>query len=230
MNKKIVLLITLILIIALALGACANPKLSEENSTGDDGSNSTNNPPVKPKTAKEAIEEYLLSIEDNFSASGEIKNNLGELLTGGQKYSISVDGSKIFTNNNGEKYYVEKTADDREYVYLQQDGTWRKRLITEEDNYPSDMSILTDLLDNVEWKRYDATTNYAEGQFEYDGNDLWIECTMRTNEATVLIYNIRHSWLFGDSLLLIGNIKIYDVGSTVVTLPTNAVDETNDII
>lgn len=225
MKKKLILLTLLILVVALTLSACVAPP-EEDNTTPPNSEDGGDTTPAKPKTAEEAIELFLSSIENNFSASGEIKNNLGELLTGGQKYSISVDGNKIYTDNDGEKYYVEKSLDGNEYVFLQQNGTWHKRLITEEDNFPTDMSIVTDLLNNVTWKNYNATANFAEGQFKYESNDMWIECEMRSDGATVSIYQIRHSWLFGDTLLAVGNIEIYDVGTTTVELPTNVIDET----
>lgn len=239
MKKNTIILIVLILVVALVLGACFTPPNDDDNTTPpESGTPPTGNnpsetqkpddttpPPPKPITAKEAIELFLSSIENNFSASGEIKNNLDELLTGGQKYSISVDGNKIFTDNNGEKYYVEK-LDGNEYVYLQQNNAWVKRLITEEDNYPSDMSIVTDLLDKVTWKSYNAATNFAEGQFKHENDDMWIECDIRSDGATVTIYKIQHMWLLGNKLIEIGNIEIYDVGSTTVKLPTNVVDET----
>ena len=228
MKKNTVLLIIFILVVAMTLGACFVPPNENDDTTPPETNNPSAKPddtPPKPKTAEEAIKLFLSSIENNFSASGEIKNNLGELLTGGQKYSISVDGNNIFTDNNGEKYYVEK-LDGNEYVYLQQNNTWVKRLITEEDNYPSDMSIVTDLLDKVTWKSYNAATNFAEGQFKHENDDMWIECDMRSDGATVTIYKIQHMWLLGDKLIEIGNIEIYDVGSTTVKLPTNVVDET----
>ena len=208
--KKSILLIVFILVATLTLSACFAPTddnsdttPSESGKIPSDTENGDGNKP-KPKTAKEAIELFLAYIENNFSASGEIKNTLGELLTGGQKYGISVDGDKIYTNNNGEIYYVEKTLDGKEYVYLQQGDAWRKRLITEEDNYPSDMSIVTDLLNDVTWKSYNATTNFAEGQFKHENDDMWIECEMRSDGATVTIYQIQHWWLLDDTLLQVG--------------------------
>ena len=217
MKKISILLTVIILIAALTLSACFIPP-NEDNTPPSGTEDNDDKTPSKPKTAEEAIELFLSSIENNFTASGEIKNNLGELFTGGQKYSIAVDGNKIYTDNDGEKYYVEKTPDG-EYVYLQQDNTWHKRLITENDNYPSDMSVVTDLLDEVTWKSYNSTTNFAEGQFKHENDDMWIECEMRSDGATVSIYKIQHWWLLPDSLLSIGNIEIYDVGSTTVNLP-----------
>ena len=225
MKKNLILLTVLILVVALTLSACFTPP-NENDATPSESETTDGNTPTKPKTAKEAIELYLSSIENNFSASGEIKNNLGELLTGGQKYSIAVDGNKIYTNNDGEKYYVEKRPDGNEYVYLQQGDTWYKRVITDNDNYPSDMSIVTDLLDKVTWKSYNSTTSFAEGQFKHENDDMWIECEMRSDGATVTIYQIQHWWLLDDSLLPIGNIEIYNVGSTIVNLPANVIDET----
>ena len=208
----------------MTLSACTTlPRVPDD--TTQSGSGGVGDTPSTPtKTAKQAIEEYLSSIENNFSASGEIKNNLGELLTGGDKYAIMVDGNNIYTDNDGQKYYVEK-AGETEYVYLKQDSAWHKREITEDDNYPSNMSILTDLLDKVTWTKYNATTNYAEGKFKHKSNDMWIECTMGASKAKVSLYKINHG-IFRDTLISVGGIEIYDIGTTVVNLPTTFVDDT----
>ena len=237
MKKHTILLILFILVVALTLGACSTSPPENDDTTPPESDNPPSQPenpvpptPPKPKTAKEAIELFLSTIENNFSASGEIISNLGDLFTGGQKYSILVDGNKIFTDNKGEIYYVEKALDGNEYVYLQQDDAWVKKLITEEDNYPSNMSIVTDLLEEVTWESYDATTHFAEGQFKFEDKDMWIECEMRSDAATVTIYQIKHSWFFDDTLVPIGNIEIYDVGSTTVELPTNLIEQTETIL
>lgn len=212
------------LVIALTLGACFFPQPdTNDTSTPNTGQNPSDTPSTAPKTAKEAIDEYLANLGDNYTISGEIKNNLGEVLKGGQKYKLLSDGNKVYGSNDGELYYIEKNPDGSSYVYTKENSSWRKRPVTDDDDYTTDISTLTDLLNKVTWQSYNASTRVAEGKSKMKSNNLWIKCTLRSDGATVLIYKIQHMWLVGDTLISVGNIDLYDIGSTTVTLPTNVI-------
>ena len=219
MKKKIFLLTIVILVLMFTFTACYEPQEEESITTSGGYEQDSNNTPSPPtKTAKEVVTEYLLAIGNNFSVSAEIKSNIGQLLTGGQKYELLADGNKMYFNNNGEIYFIEE-GEDCTYIYTNDNNTWSKQAADEDYQSPTDMSLLVEMLDSIDWKSYDSSTNVAEGTTEFDGNDLFITCTLNKDNATIMVYKIQHSWIFGDSLINVGHIDLYDIGSTAVTLP-----------
>ena len=262
MKKKLILITTCLLTIALILGACdvtpaeqeppehkhtyATGWMSNENyhwhaatcehsgEQGDKAAHSFNSDnkctvcsykkvtPAPTKTAEEAIAEYLVSLGDNFSVSANLSlsENFQDIVKGGHDYILLADGNKLYADNDGEEYYLEECDDGSVYVYTQQEGEWHKELVTEEYNRPDDITeMLTLLLGNVEWYEYNEQTGVAKGYIELEGHDFDIKFTMKSDGATVVIYLRQYVW--GDlyAPVQIGYAKIYDIGSTTVTLP-----------
>ena len=177
-----------------------------------------------PKTTQEIIADYLNTLGDNFSVSAEIKNNFGEIVKGGQKYSFSIDANKTYADNNGEVYYVEETENDVKYIYTQKEGVWHKNIVTDDYEYPTNIiDKLNDMLSKVDWKSYDEKTSVAKGYTKHDGKDLDIECSL--NDGTVSVYS--RQYIIGSKYIsvLVGEIEIHSVGTTTVNLPTNVIDD-----
>lgn len=187
----------------------------------------SNSPAPKPNTTEEVIAQYLLELGDNFSVSAEIKNNFSELIKGGQKYWFSVEANKIYANNNGDEYYIEQDQDGTAYYYAKENGSWHKKKVTEDFEYPTSLGeTLTNILSNVSWKSYNEKTNVAKGHMKMDDKDLDIECAL--NDGTVTIYS--RQYIIGSVYIpvLVGEIEIHSVGDSTVTLPQNAIDDTQE--
>ena len=196
--------------------------------------------PETAKKAEEMIAEYLVSLGDNFSVSATITIPMEEQ----KKYSMCVDGNNIYASNAGELYYVEQIEEGSYYVYTQDDeGAWHKKHRTNDTEVPTNTAgTLVLLLSTVDWQEYDEEKGVVKGYYsiedikfdipnlelltKYGFTHFCIEFTVTEYGAAIQLSAGRFIWDEFVHFIDLGNAKIYDVGSTTVTLPQDYIDDT----
>ncbi|MCH5153386.1 MAG: hypothetical protein J1F68_05490 [Clostridiales bacterium] len=186
--------------------------------------------PPKPSPADQAeekISEFLLTLGDNFSLAISPSKFVIERFGLSQEYCMLVDGNKIYAYSDSDKYYVED-IDGTVYLYTQdEEYAWHKKIVTEEFGYPSNTGeILTDFLGNVNWETYDEDKGIANGYFEVDNNEYLIVFIFTEDGAKIEIYSVQYILGIPYPFIPVGHAVICDIGSTTVTLPENAIDDT----
>ena len=237
--KKLILLTILIFVVALNFCACNltpdgtdAPPFSQDNPpakdpptqeppvteppTGDD----PNNNQTTTKSAEEFIAEYLVALGDNFSVLANVKSSLENVVFGqSTQYLLRLDGAKLEAAQDNDVYYLEET-DGTVYLYTRSDDGWHKTVAQKDFTYPTNVADkLTQWLANVYWEEYNDKTGVAKGSIELDGNELWIECSLKSEQATISIYKIQDFVGF-EIKVEVAKIEIYDIGTTTVTLPS----------
>ena len=260
--KKIILLTTFILIVALTLCACTVTPEPPHEHTYESGWTSSpthhwhaatcehttdvrgmaphtfsgnkctvcgyqtevkpNPTPTPSRPAEEVIAEYLVSLGDNFTVSATlttVSTNI-PIRTEERKYKALLDGNKIYAEKDEERYYVEQT-DGSVYLYTQDNEQWHKELATvNELNLPTNIEAqLKEILTNVEWQDYDEENGVANGVVEINNYKFGVEVTLNDDNAKILLISLPIPIITID-------IKIYNIGTTTVTLPADYIDDT----
>lgn len=163
----------------------------------------TQNPEELKAQAIQNFESLLATLKknQNFTYTMEVKGKIKEYLFAGD-VAMAQEDTIVYYENKKEN------GEQKLYEYALEDGKWHKK--TSEVEIDKLVGEMTDALGNVIWEGYDAELNILSG-----------ECDGQKFEAS---FNDGNLTLKLDSGV---KVDITKVGSTLVKLPENVVDDTN---
>lgn len=192
-----------------------------ENKKPDDGIIVPPDPPKPPiievdkekelKNAKEELARFMARVQAEKNFTAEIETTLPA-----QKYTICIDGNKAKTSNSGKISYVVNEDENLYKIFQTEDQSWHKDNADEGTKSAEDIvSELIVGINKIAWTNYDK-----------DSKSLSV--TTPEYVATAHLDDEQVSFTAGSEGRS-ENCTLSDVGTTLVTLPENVIDDTQTI-